>query len=112
MEYKVINTQIAPTGRLEVLSKTEATKLLNRGHGSLHQLYRDCSLAVLNTGNELDDAKELLERYSSFDIRIIQRPRGKAGHHQCPGDGFCRQQDDRRRAGAPVLRAARRDLRA
>jgi len=76
MEYQVISTQIAPTGRLEILSKTEATKLLNRGHGSLHQLYRDCSLAVLNTGNELDDAKELLERYSTFDIRIIQRPRG------------------------------------
>lgn len=76
MEYKVIDTQIAPTGRLEVLSKTEATKLLNRGHGSLHQLYRDCSLAVLNTGNELDNAKELLERYSTFDIHIIQRPRG------------------------------------
>jgi predicted Rossmann-fold nucleotide-binding protein len=76
MEYKVIDTQIAPTGRLEVLSKTEATKLPNRGHGSLHQLYRDCSLAVLNTGNELDNAKELLERYSTFDIHIIQRPRG------------------------------------
>ncbi|MEZ0272020.1 MAG: nucleotide 5'-monophosphate nucleosidase PpnN, partial [Methylophilaceae bacterium] len=40
------------------------------------QLYRDCSLAVLNTGNELDNAKELLERYSTFDIHIIQRPRG------------------------------------
>jgi predicted Rossmann-fold nucleotide-binding protein len=76
MEYKVIDTQIAPTGRLEVLSKNEATKLLNRGHGSLHQLYRDCSLAVLNTGNEIDNAKELLERYKSFDIHIIQRPRG------------------------------------
>ncbi|HEX5538748.1 MAG TPA: nucleotide 5'-monophosphate nucleosidase PpnN [Methylophilaceae bacterium] len=76
MNYKVKHTQIAPTGRLEVLSKNEATTLLDSGHGSLHQLYRNCSLAVLNTGNELDDAKELLERYSAFDIRIIQRPRG------------------------------------
>ncbi|HEX5539044.1 MAG TPA: DUF4478 family protein, partial [Methylophilaceae bacterium] len=76
MNHKVKHTQIAPTGRLEVLSKNEATTLLDSGHGSLHQLYRNCSLAVLNTGNELDDAKELLERYSAFDIRIIQRPRG------------------------------------
>ena len=76
MNYKVKNAQIAPTGRLEILSTTEANKLLESGHGSLHQLYRNCSLAVLNTGNELDDAKELLERYSAFDIRIIQRPRG------------------------------------
>ena len=57
MNYKVKNTQIAPTGRLEVLSGTEATKLLDSGHGTLHQLYRNCSLAVLNTGNELDDAQ-------------------------------------------------------
>ncbi len=76
MEYKVNDAQIAPTGRLEVLSRAEAAKLLDSGHGSLHQLYRSCSLAVLNTGNELDDAKELLERYGSFDIRITQRPRG------------------------------------
>jgi pyrimidine/purine-5'-nucleotide nucleosidase len=76
MEYQVIDTQVAPTGRLEVLSRTEAAKLLDSGHGSLHELYRNCSLAVLNSGNELDNAKELLERYQDFDIRIIQRPRG------------------------------------
>lgn len=89
MEYKVSDTQIAPMGRLEVLSKNEATKLLNRGHGSLHQLYRDCSLAVLNTGNEIDNAKELLERYSTFDIHIIQRPRGiKLDIINAPGTAF------------------------
>jgi predicted Rossmann-fold nucleotide-binding protein len=89
MEYKVTDTQIAPMGRLEVLSKNEATKLLNRGHGSLHQLYRDCSLAVLNTGNEIDNAKELLERYSTFDIHIIQRPRGiKLDIINAPGTAF------------------------
>jgi predicted Rossmann-fold nucleotide-binding protein len=76
MEYPVHDTKISPLGQLEVLSRTEAAKLLDSGHGSLHELYRNCSLAVLNTGNELDDAKELLERYSNFDIRIIQRPRG------------------------------------
>ncbi|MEN6587438.1 MAG: nucleotide 5'-monophosphate nucleosidase PpnN [Sulfuricella sp.] len=76
MEYEVIDTQVSPTGRLEILSRTEAAKLLDIGHGGLHQLYRDCSLAVLNCGNELDDGKELLERYRDFDIRIMQRQRG------------------------------------
>lgn len=76
MEYEVIDTQISPTGRLEILTRTEAAKLLDDGHGGLHELYRNCSLAVLNSGNELDDAKQLLERYRSFDIRIIQRQRG------------------------------------
>jgi predicted Rossmann-fold nucleotide-binding protein len=76
MEYEVVDAQISPTGRLEVLSRTEAGKLLDRGHGGLYELFRNCSLAVLNCGNELDDGKELLERYKSFDIRIVQRERG------------------------------------
>lgn len=89
MEYPVHDTQVSPIGRLEVLSRTEAAKLLDNGHGSLHQLYRNCSLAVLNSGNELDDAKELLERYSTFDIRIIQRPRGiKLDIKQAPASAF------------------------
>ncbi len=76
MEYEVVDAQVSPTGRLEVLSRSEAAKLSHKGHGSLHELYRNCSLAVLNCGNELDDGKELLERYKSFDIRILQRERG------------------------------------
>lgn len=71
-----IDTQISPEGRLEVLSKAEVHKLLDNSHGGLHQIFRNCSLAVLNCGNYLDDGKELLERYSSFDISIIQRERG------------------------------------
>ena len=76
MPYAVIDAQVSPTGRLEVLSRTEAAKLLDHGQGGLHELFRNCSLAVLNCGNELDDGKELLDRYKSFDIRIINRARG------------------------------------
>ena len=76
MKYQVIDAQILPTGELEVLSRNESEQLLNQGHGGLHTLYRNCSLAVLNCGNELDDGKELLDRYRSFDIKIIQRERG------------------------------------
>ncbi len=76
MEYEVINTQIAPEGRLEVLSKAEVARLWDTSHGSLYQLFRSCALAVLNCGSGLDDGKELLERYKSFDINIIQRERG------------------------------------
>jgi predicted Rossmann-fold nucleotide-binding protein len=76
MEYKVVDTQISPEGRLEVLSKAEIHKLLDNSHGGLHQVFRSCSLAVLNCGNYLDDGKELLERYASFDINILERERG------------------------------------
>ena len=76
MDYKIVDAQVSPTGRLEVLSRAEAAKLSDEGGGGLHALYRNCSLAVLNCGNELDDGKELLERYHTFDIQIQQRARG------------------------------------
>jgi predicted Rossmann-fold nucleotide-binding protein len=76
MKYAVTDTQIAPEGRLEVLSKAEVMKLLDTSHGGLYQLFRSCSLAVINCGSGLDDGKELLERYKDFEISIIQRERG------------------------------------
>ena len=76
MHFEVINAQVSPTGRMSMLSRAEAAKLLDRGHGGLHELFRNCSLAVLNCGNEMDDGKELLDRYPDFDIRLISRERG------------------------------------
>lgn len=76
MEYDVIDTQISPEGRMDVLSKAEIHKLLDNSHGGLHPVFRNCSLAVLNCGNYMDDGKELLERHPSFDISIIERERG------------------------------------
>jgi predicted Rossmann-fold nucleotide-binding protein len=76
MNYDVIDTLISPEGRLEVLSKAEVAKLLDTSQGGLYKIFRSCALAVLNCGSSIDDGKELLERYSSFDISIIQRERG------------------------------------
>ncbi|TCS38523.1 hypothetical protein EDC30_102262 [Paucimonas lemoignei] len=76
MNYDVIDTQIAPEGQLEVLSKAEVAKLRDNSQGGLYNLFRNCSLAVLNSGNAMDDGKELLERFKSFEISIIQRERG------------------------------------
>ncbi|MGZ3158576.1 MAG: nucleotide 5'-monophosphate nucleosidase PpnN [Burkholderiaceae bacterium] len=76
VKYDVIDTQIAPEGRLEVLSKAEVNKLRDTSQGGLYTIFRNCSLAVLNCGSGMDDGKELLERYQDFDITIIQRERG------------------------------------
>lgn len=76
MKPEVIDTLISPEGRLDILSKAEVAKLLDTSQGGLYNIFRNCSLAVLNCGNALDDGKELLERYQSFDISIIQRERG------------------------------------
>jgi predicted Rossmann-fold nucleotide-binding protein len=76
MEYNGIDTQISPEGRMDVLSKAEVHKLLDNSHGGLHPVFRNCSLAVLNCGNYMDDGKELLERHPNFDISIVERERG------------------------------------
>jgi len=76
MKYEVVDARIAPEGRLDVLSKVEVDKLLDTSQGGLYNVFRNCSLAVLNCGSYLDDGKQLLERYRSFDIRVIQQARG------------------------------------
>jgi len=76
MEYPTIDAQISPEGRMEVLTRAEVSKLLDNSHGGLYNMFRSCALAVLNCGNFMDDAKELLERYKAFDISIVQRERG------------------------------------
>ncbi len=76
MNHDVVDTLISPEGRLEVLSKAEVNKLLDTSQGGLYKIFRNCSLAVLNCGSTIDDGKELLERFQSFDISIIQRERG------------------------------------
>ena len=76
MSCDTIDAQISPEGRLNVLSKVEVNRLLDTSQGGLYRLFRNCSLAVLSSGNYLDDGKELLERYRSFDIHVIQTERG------------------------------------
>ena len=76
MKYDVLDAQISPDGGLEVLSRQEVSKLLCSSQGGLYQIFRNCALAVLNCGSEMDDGKELLERYPDFAIRVVQEQRG------------------------------------
>jgi hypothetical protein len=76
MSYEVVDTQISPEAHLEILSKYEVAQLHDNSLGGLHEIFRNCSLAVLNSGSGTDDGKELLERYKSFDINVIERERG------------------------------------
>ena len=76
MKYDVIDAVISPKGQLETLSQFEVGRILKTSHGELSKTFRNCSLAVLNSGSALDDSKELLARYPDFEIEVIQRQRG------------------------------------
>jgi len=89
MKPAVIDARITPEGRLDVLSKIEVSKLLDTSQGGLYNIFRNCSLAVLNCGNKMDDGKQLLERYKSFDIQVVQQARGiKLEVKNAPANAF------------------------
>lgn len=71
-----VDAEVWPEGSLEVLSQHEVDLLKNKGTGGLYALLRRCLLAVLNSGNETDDARQILEAYSDFEVRFIQQDRG------------------------------------
>ena len=76
MNDKRITTRVTPQGSLEILSQQEVDRLLDAGTGGLYALFRQCALAVLNTGAHTDDARALFEAYADFDVRILRRPWG------------------------------------
>ncbi|MEO8316463.1 MAG: pyrimidine/purine nucleosidase domain-containing protein, partial [Pseudomonadota bacterium] len=59
-----------------MLSQSEIDVLLNSGQGGIHPLFRRCALAILNSGSDNDNAKELFERYRDFDVTVVRHPWG------------------------------------
>jgi predicted Rossmann-fold nucleotide-binding protein len=72
----MVDARVAPKGSLEHLSQQEIAKLLDSGQGGLYPLFRQCALAVLNSGSPIDDARLIFEKYRDFDIRIVRQPWG------------------------------------
>jgi predicted Rossmann-fold nucleotide-binding protein len=71
-----VDTEVTPSGTLEVLSQREVEQLRNTRDSRILELFRRCALAVLNTGDESDDALALFDEYHNFSVEIVQRTRG------------------------------------
>ena len=69
-------THISPIGAMNLLSQIEADSLKATASSDLYRLYRNCSLAVLNSGSHTDNSKELLEKHLDFAINLLRRERG------------------------------------
>nr|MBF0684404.1 LOG family protein [Pseudomonas sp.] len=85
----VINASVSPKGTLETLSQREMQQLSEAGAGSVYTLFRQCALAILNTGAHIDNAKTILEAYQDFEVRIHQLDRGvRLELLNAPADAF------------------------
>lgn len=84
-----VNAEVWPEGSLEVLSPLEVDLLKSSGAGGLYPLLRRCLLAVLTSGSESDQAKELLQKYCDFEVRFMQQDRGlKISLKNAPANAF------------------------
>jgi predicted Rossmann-fold nucleotide-binding protein len=88
-EADAVDARVTPTGSLENLSQQEVDRLLDSSRGGLYPLYRRCSLAVLNSGGETDDARAIFDRYGDFEISIVRQAWGvKLELHNAPASAF------------------------
>jgi len=84
-----LDADMWPEAGLEVLSQMEVEQLRDSGTGGLYPLLRQCMLAVLNSGTDTDDARELLETYDRFEIGFVQHDRGlKIALSNAPAHAF------------------------
>jgi len=71
-----IDALISPQGSLDILTLEEINQLHKSASTGLHELFRQCCLAVLNCGIEEDDIEALLQRNEQFDVEVVPQTRG------------------------------------
>ena len=69
-------SHISPVGSMALLSQLEVNQLKYSASCEIYQLFRNCSLAVLNSGSHTDSSKEILEKYQDFEINVLHQERG------------------------------------
>ncbi|MDF2179642.1 nucleotide 5'-monophosphate nucleosidase PpnN [Aliiglaciecola sp. CAU 1673] len=70
------SVQLNPVGSLSLLSQLEVDSLKRSTSSELYQIFRNCCLAVLNSGADDDDFEHLFAPYANFDVNLLQRERG------------------------------------
>jgi len=89
LSAEAVTTRLYPAGMLNTLSRDEVERLHDASRGDLADMVRRCALAVLNSGNESDDAEALIEQFKSFRIEVQQVNRGlRLELINAPGSAF------------------------
>lgn len=68
--------QLNPIGAMSQLSQYEMDRLKSSTHSEMYKMFRNCALAVLNSGVEEDDYENMFSPYEDFEIRLVRRERG------------------------------------
>ena len=68
--------QLNPVGAMSQLSQLEVNLLSDSTDRDLYQLFRNCCLAVLYSGAEIDNSEDIFSPHHDFAINLIQRERG------------------------------------
>ena len=68
-------TNLRPINYLNLLSRREIEGILDT-HTVVFEMFKECALAVLNTGNDGDDGAALLATNRDFEIEVHCQPRG------------------------------------
>ncbi|WP_158967048.1 nucleotide 5'-monophosphate nucleosidase PpnN [Paraglaciecola sp. L3A3] len=70
------NIQLNPVGTMNQLSQLEVDLLNQSANGELYKLFRNCCLAVLYSGAEIDNSESIFAPHRDFNINLIIRERG------------------------------------
>ena len=85
---KILRVAVRPASSLNLLSQREIDGVMN-ADSHTQKIFRECALAVLNTGNDNDDATALINRHADFSICIAPEPRGIKLHiENAPASAF------------------------
>ena len=87
-DQKESKDNLRPISSLHLLSNREIQGLLSSKE-EVRALFRQCALAILNTGNEQDDVRKLLSEYADFEIEVAGESRGpKISVKHAPASAF------------------------
>jgi pyrimidine/purine-5'-nucleotide nucleosidase len=87
-QQKQSKSNLRPISTLNLLSNREIQGLMSSKE-EVRALFRECALAILNTGNNEDDVNKLLEEYADFEIEVVPEARGpKIAVRNAPGSAF------------------------
>lgn len=76
MSEQFVSASVRPLESLDMLSPHEVERLQDRSDAGLYPLFRQCALAVLNCGSDMDSTREVLALFRDFDVHISMKHQG------------------------------------